>query len=65
MAEKKLPKTIYVVWDQAPNDENSYLLAAESWDEHCQLAKRKTVGTYQLVEVSDVVAESKKLPRKR
>lgn len=51
---KKLPKTIYVTWDQPPNDDGAYLLAAEKWEEHAGMGQRKVVGTYQLVEVNDV-----------
>jgi hypothetical protein len=46
---KKLPKEIFVVWDQPPNDTNAYLLAAEKAEEHVSLNDRKIVGCYRLV----------------
>jgi len=46
---KKLPKQIFVTWDQQPNDKESFLLADESADGLADHNKR-VVGTYQLVE---------------
>lgn len=57
---KKLPKTIFVVWDAQPNDENQYLLAAEKWQDHASMGEVKYVGTYQLVEQQEVFAPPQK-----
>lgn len=60
---KKLPKTIYVKWEEIPNDE-PYMVASKEWEAHAGLGERHIVGTYQLVETNVVVSETKKLPAK-
>ena len=58
---KKLPKVVFVAWvEEGVPDNEPYLIAAEDWTEHVELSKRRVVGTYQLVETSEVIAETKK-----
>jgi hypothetical protein len=64
MMAKKLPKTIYVKWHDA-GDGELYLQADEEWDTHGELHEKHVVGTYQLVETSLVVSETKKLATRR
>jgi hypothetical protein len=45
--KKKLPKELYVVWDE-PGDGESYLLAAEKPEDHVTMSESKVIGCYRL-----------------
>lgn len=60
---KKLPKEIYVVWDE-PGDGESYLLAAAKKFDHATMGVKKTVGTYRLI-TEEIVEGVAQVSRKR
>ena len=61
---KKLPKTIYVKWEDG-GDGEQYMVASEDWDTHAALGEKHLVGTYQLITQDHVISETRKVPAKR
>jgi len=62
---KALPRKLFVVWDQQPNDKEAYLIASETWGDHAEMSRKKEVGVYQLVDMVTVSAEPTIAPKKR
>ncbi len=48
---KKLPKTIYVKWEEPRSDE-PYMVAGQDFDGMVDVGGRTVIGTYQLVETT-------------
>ena len=61
---KKLPKTIYVRWED-DGQGGQFLTCSEEWETHAELGQKLTVGTYQLAETDYVISETKKVPTRR
>lgn len=60
---KRLPKQVFVVWDDQ-GDGEFYLLAAESLQEHASKGTKTIVGTYKLV-AEDVVTLVTKVSQRK
>lgn len=60
---KKLPKTIFVFWNDGGGE--PFMEATEDWDTLGEKGEKRLVGTYQLIESSHVITETKKVPAKR
>jgi hypothetical protein len=56
MKMKKLPKQVYVAWEQAANDE-PFLIAQETEHGLVEAGDTRTVGVYQLVETVTLSAK--------
>ena len=54
--KKKLPKKVYVAWEDAVNDE-PYLIAQETELGFVEPGVKRTVGIYQLVETVTLSAK--------
>ncbi len=48
---KKMPKTIYVKWEEPSNDD-PYMVAGQDFDSMVDVGGKTVVGTYQLVETT-------------
>jgi hypothetical protein len=61
---KKLPKTIFVKW-QEPRADEPYLAASEEMYGMIEIGEKAVVGTYQLVETTEAeMVVSTKTPKK-
>ncbi len=61
---KKMPKTIYVKWEQPSNDE-AFLVAGEWFDGMVEVGGKTVIGTYQLVETTTAEMVVKTAPAKK
>jgi hypothetical protein len=62
MAKKKLPKQVFVMWEEQPTPDDPFLTAAETWEEHARMGESVKVGVYQLVETIDVSGKPTRKP---
>jgi hypothetical protein len=60
MAQKPLPKIIYVAWEDAANP---YLSANENIGDHAICDETTIVGVYELKELQEVILEVKSTVR--
>ena len=49
---KKMPKTIYVKWEEPGGREEPFMLAGEDFDGMVDVGGKTVIGTYQLVETT-------------
>lgn len=62
---KTLPKTVYVKWDSAVNDPESYLVVGTDPEFMVEMGEETIIGKYQLVEESNVKGVTVIVPRKK
>jgi hypothetical protein len=64
MKPKALPQEIYVNWEDA-SDEDPFLVARQSPDEHAELNSTVRVGVYRLQRIDDVKNSTTNTPTKK
>jgi hypothetical protein len=63
MAEKKLPKVVYVAWDDIDGD--PYLSAEQVIDDLAIRGEKRIVGVYELKELQEIILEVKSTVKTR